>query len=316
MTVTQFVATEWMPYCQRELAPATVNHYQKGWKYVQPYVGKKTLRDVKAVHVTNLLAAMRDRGIGHRTIKQAKATGSAIFSRALACSAITGNNPFKDGAIPKRREKKEAKPSTTLQDVWEMLQALKGIPKAQAAIGLTWLGGLNPSEARGALWENYDGLTLKITQSVWRTHAGPTKTEAREAPVPVIGPLRAILTELRAADGNPLTGPILRGVRGTPLNLDNLSRRVIKPALEAAGIVWRDAYRANRRSVGTVATALAKDNGLAAKGLLRHATLATTDRNYIGIVPEETRAAMAEMERQYAECCASVVQDGSKVVVN
>ena len=71
-----------------------------------------------------------------------------------------------------------------------------------------------PSEARVTLWENYDGVSLKITQSVWRTHTGATKTEAREAPVPVITPLRAILTELRAVDGNPLTGPILRGKKG------------------------------------------------------------------------------------------------------
>jgi hypothetical protein len=189
-----------------------------------------------------------------------------------------------------------------------MLQALKGNPKAQAAIGLTLLGGLNPSEARAALWENYDGMTLKITQSMWRNHVGPTKTEAREAPVPIIAPLRAILTEVRAVDGNPLSGPILRGDGGKPLNLDNLSRRVIKSALKAAGIPWKDAYRANRRSVGTTATAPAKDKGLAAKGLLRHATLATTDRNDIGVVPAETQAAMDELERQFAECDASVMQ--------
>lgn len=52
-----------------------------------------------------------------------------------------------------------------LQDVWAMLQVLSDV-KARAAIGLTWLGGLNPSEARGALWQNYDAVSLKITQSV------------------------------------------------------------------------------------------------------------------------------------------------------
>jgi len=316
MTVAQFVDSEWMPHCTRELSPATVDHYQKGWKYLKPYLGEKALRDVRAADVTDLLATMSQNGIGHRCVKQAKTVGSAIFSRALAYSIIDGTNPFKHGALPKRRDKKKVKPMTTLQDVWAMIQALKGQPKAQAAIGLTWLGGLNPSEARGALWENYDGMALKITQSVWRTHVGPTKTEAREAPIPIIAPLRAILSELRAADGNPLTGPILRGNKGKPLNLDNLSRRVIKPALEAAGIPWKDAYRANRRSVSTTATALAKDNGLAAKGLLRHATLATTDRNYIQTVPAETLAAMSELERQFAECDANCDAKVSAGVVN
>ena len=122
--------------------------------------------------------------------------------------------------------------------------------------------------------------------------------------------------EVRAADGDPLTGPILRGERGKPLNLDNLSRRVIKPALEAAGIPWKDAYRANRRSVSTTTTALAKDKGLAAKGFLRHATLATTDRNYIQTVPAETLDAMSELERQFAECDANVKQVASAANVN
>ena len=157
------------------------------------------------------------------------------------------------------------------------------------------------------MWEDYDGFSLKIRQSVWRTHVGPTKTEVREAPVPVIAPLRAILMELRAVDGNPLSGPILRGTRGKPLNLDNLSRRVIKPALDAAGIAWHG-FRANRTGISTIATALAKDNGLAAKGLLRHSTLATTDRNYIQTVPAETQVAMNELERQFAEYGANMEQ--------
>jgi len=53
--------------------------------------------------------------------------------------------------------------------------------------------------------------------------------------------------------------------------------------------------------VSTIATALAKDNGLAAKGLLRHSQLATTDRNYIQTVPAETIAAMAALEREFAD---------------
>jgi hypothetical protein len=89
-------------------------------------------------------------------------------------------------------------------------------------------------------------------------------------------------------------------VKDRPLNLDNLNRRVIAPALKAAGIPWRG-YRPNRTGISTVATARAKDNGLAAKGLLRHSQLATTDRNYIQGVPAETLAAMAALEREFVE---------------
>ena len=64
-------------------------------------------------------------------------------------------------------------------------------------------------------------------------------------------------------------------------------------------------------------TTLAKDNGLAAKALLRHSTLATTDQNYIQAIPAETLAAMNELERQFADCAdASVMQTTLKGVVN
>ena len=187
-----------------------------------------------------------------------------------------------------------------------MLRVLKDV-KARAAIALTFFGGLVPSEARGTLWENYDSNTLRITQSIWGRHAGPVKTETREAPIPIVEPLRGILAELRAADGNPTSGPILRGKRGKPLNLDNLNRRVIAPALKTAGIAWHG-FRPNRTGISTITTALAKDNGLAAKGLLRHSQLATTDRNYIQTVPAETIAAMAALEREFANYGAKMEQ--------
>jgi len=314
MTVEKFVQTEWMPHCERELSPASVEHYQKGWRLIAPYIGKTPLRDLRAADVTDMLSTMRTQGKGHRTIKIAKTTGSVIFTRAIGLSLIDGTNPFKAAILPKRREKKQAKPMTTLQDIRRMLQVVTDV-KARAAIGLTFFCGLVPSEARGALWQDYDGATLKITQSVYKTHTGPTKTAAREAPVPVIAPLRAILEELRIADGSPTSGPILRGPKGKPLNVDNLSRRVIRPALVAAGIAWHG-FRPNRTGISTIATALAKDKGLAAKGLLRHSTLATTDQNYIQTVPAETLAAMTELERQYEQCCAVVVQDGVKATIN
>ena len=60
----------------------------------------------------------------------------------------------------------------------------------------------------------------------------------------------------------PLTGLILRGTRGKPLHLDNLSRRVIKRALDEAGIDWHG-FRPNRTGVSTITPALTRE--LAAK---------------------------------------------------
>ncbi|MCU1269628.1 MAG: hypothetical protein JWN74_922 [Acidobacteriaceae bacterium] len=97
--------------------------------------------------------------------------------------------------------------------------------------------------------------------------------------------------------------------------MDNLNRRVISPALKAVGIAWHG-FRPNRTGVSTIATALAKDNGLAAKGLLRHSQLSTTDRNYIQTVPAETLAAMTAVERAFADYGAKMEQITTATVPN
>lgn len=94
-----------------------------------------------------------------------------------------------------------------------------------------FFAGLRPCEARGARWEYYDGKTLNVKQSVWGKHTTDPKTASAAKPVLVIKPLRELLAELRDVEGNPLDGPILRGVKREdgkpkPLNLNWLAREV------------------------------------------------------------------------------------------
>jgi hypothetical protein len=75
---------------------------------------------------------------------------------------------------------------------------------------------------------------LRIQRSVWRTEVGSTKTEESEAPIPVIQSLRHVLETYRKKIKPKDDDYILAGERkGTPLNLNNLARRVIIPAIKA-----------------------------------------------------------------------------------
>jgi len=126
--------------------------------------------------------------------------------------------------------------------------------------------------------------------------------------------LADILAELRQADGHPADGPILRGPSGKPLLLDNLSKRVVIPALRRCVCGkqesghnaehdfkldetvpgWHGWYSL-RRGVATTLAGLTRD-GMASKGLLRHTNLATTTRHYVKDVPENTQSAMILLE--------------------
>jgi hypothetical protein len=103
--------------------------------------------------------------------------------------------------------------------------------------------------------------------------------------------------------------------------LDNLSKRVVIPALKRCSICgkqearheadhefaldtsipkWADWYSL-RRGVATTLAGLTKD-GMASKGLLRHTNLSTTTRHYVKDVPENTQSAMNLLEMLFNEC--------------
>jgi integrase len=176
-----------------------------------------------------------------------------------------------------------------------MLNALTGV--ARTAIGLMFFCGLRPGEARGMRWVDYfaeKGL-LKVRVSIWRKHETMPKTEESCGVVPVAATLAKILAEVDRTSEFILSGPT-----GCPIDLHNLAARVVVPALNRCATckeaesdhgkadhkfqrdtslpVWRGWY-ACRRGLATAVSDL--DTALAAKSLLRHANIATTQAFYI-----------------------------------
>ena len=134
-------------------------------------------------------------------------------------------------------------------------------------------------------------------------------------PVLVIEQLRELLAELREADCKPANSPILRGVKGGPLDLNMLAKRVIRPALrnpknyrdlEAKPLEWQGFYSL-RRGIATQLTAITRDL-LVAKGLLRHSGLNTTLLHYIKDVPEVTANGMARIEQLFSKLDEKAIQ--------
>lgn len=231
---------------------------------------------------------------------------SGIFTYAKNLGVLDGVNPVRDALVPRKAAAPAETHATTPQEIVAMLEALDRTAdlearqriQAQAAIGLMYFAGLRPGEARGIHWEDYDGRSLRIVRSAWRTHTTTPKTEAAAKPVPVIQPLRELLAKFRAVEASPEYGPILRGELGRPLDLNRLAKRVVVPVLRKAGVPWHGWY-ALRRGIGTLTATLAKDAN-AAKGLLRHTSLATTLGHYVKDVPEVTERAMHQVERLFS----------------
>ena len=95
------------------------------------------------------------------------------------------------------------------------------------------------------------------------------------------------MNENRQAGGFILSGP-----SGKPANLNDLARRVVIPALRKAGIPWHGWYSL-RRGIATLAVSV--ESAQAAKSLLRHANIATTQQHYIKDSPVKTRRAVEKI---------------------
>jgi integrase len=300
LTVAEYVRLFFLPHAETECKPSTVNGYKATWKmYLAAGLENVSMREFRCVDATNLLAdTHRQHGIGRTTLKHCKALLSSIFRFAKQQGVVDGVNPVQDAGIPRRATEPRAAHATTPEEVMAMLATLTGT--ARTAVALMYFAGLRPGEARGVTWPDYDGKRLHIRRSIWRTHVTSPKTPESIASVPVCGTLAEILDGARKESGY-----ILAGVTGKAVNLNNLAKRVVIPSLCKAKIEWRGWY-AFRRGIATLATTV--DSPLAAKGLLRHRNLATTQQHYIKDVPEETLRAITKIDALYARSGKENVQ--------
>jgi len=325
LSIAEFAENHWLPWARENCKPSTVAGYEALWKtYLSPYLQKISLRDFRTVDACNLFAAIhREKAIGRTTLLHCKSRLSGIFTLARNQGALDSPNPIQGAMIPKKAEAPAQTHAATPEEVLAILEVLRkaGEWKARAAVAIMFFAGLRPGEARGVRWEDYEGKRLFVKQSVWHNFTTDPKTKNAESAVPVIETLAEILCDLRERDGNPSTGPILRGPSGKPMILDNLSKRVVMPELKRCAVCSekQDGHKAEhafeldatlptwhgwyslRRGVATALAGLTRD-GMAAKGLLRHTNLSTTTRHYIKDIPENTLSAMQLLENLCNEC--------------
>jgi integrase len=233
-----------------------------------------------------------------------------VFRHAKQNGVIDGENPIRDAGIPKAAKMPDRGHAYSVEEVFTMLHTLTGV--ARASVALCFFAGLRPGEARAMRWDDYDETknTLRVRASMWRTQIGTPKTEESAGVVPVAQILADILSETPH-----LSEFILAGLSGRPVDFHNLVARVIVPSLTRCSICneaqaehddkahafvldeslpkWKGFY-ALRRGLATAATSV--DSALAAKSLLRHANISTTQAHYIQSVAQDAQRAMDKID--------------------
>ena len=292
MALRQFVEEVYLPHVAEQKRVFTYKGYTHMWSRHLKSRSMIALRDFRTVDGENLLRAIaRTENLNRTSLAHLKAFLSGAFRYARRQGILNTENPMRDVVLPKARPGNE----THAYFLEHILQMLVVVPEpAATAIATAAFTGARRGEIRGMLWQNYEGDQMRITQSVFGSHADEPKSMKSKAPVPVIAPLAKYLARHRAASGNPETGLIFKSQTGTSLDLAQLARFVIRPALRQAGLAWHG-WHAFRRGLATNLYRLGVPDKTI-QAILRHANLSTTMNAYVKSVPADATAAMKAFE--------------------
>ncbi len=286
LTVAEFFNTVYLPYLKTN---RTKNTYDDAVAYWSSFLkdffnGSKTLKNFQPYMGSQFLMKLASE-YSANTVKNVRAKASAIFAHAIALGYLgdisttdrKAANPW--ASVIKNLKCKSVKATVayTEQDIERILAALDQVQgrqdysarTAKMLVTICFYGGLRTSEAAGLRWENChmdavnkdSALVGNILVSEVFTageHKGTTKTtkngQANDTrTVAMLPELRKSLRQWHAENGHPKTGLIFPNRSGEkPINVNDVSSRIIKETLEKVGLDWHGLY-ACRRGWGTMA---------------------------------------------------------------
>jgi integrase len=340
MLVSEFVGRVYLPeYVEKHLRAATKKQYTDVWEnHLKSRMGKLTLRGFRTVHGEQMLAQIAAKaGLGRSSLRHCKAFLSGAFKQAKRLGILDGINPIMDVSIPRVPEPEEDTYAYNLSEIRAMLAMLE--EPARTVVLCAALTGLRKSEIRGLAWDSFSGEELSVKRSVWGTKklaeklepgsssvwggvANEPKTKRSRACIPVVKQLADALDAHRQQMGQLAVGPLFQGGTGKPLNLDNLVKRVIVPALShcvvcgkleskhkpEGHIFQRDkglpewhGWHAFRRGLATNLHGLGVDDKTI-QAILRHSNIGITQNIYIKSVTELQVNAMDTLGEKLGIC--------------
>ena len=191
------------------------------------------------------------------------------------------------------------------------MAALQSQPTARLVMALGFYAGLRTSEIAGLQWRDIEPncTAFRVERLVWRGKVGDCKSENSKRTVPVIAPLYKLLWDYRKSQTiiEPEQFVFVNSNRG-PLDLNFLSRRIIKPILKKLRLPWKG-YYAGRRALSTLLANSGDAGQQAAMDMLGHANIHTTRTYYIGTVKESSISELKRLETALIQAEKTAVRD-------
>ena len=308
MNLSEFVEKSYLPYIE-ELRASTKKGYREIWNnHIRDRVGQIRLREFRTVHASKMLRAItEEHDLTKTTLQHIKSVLSGVFTHAKNEGAFDGVNPVQDARIPRTAREPGETYAYNLTQIRRILDLLPLLPKA--VIATASFAGLREGELRGLEWPDYSGDSLNVNRSIWKSVPNGPKTRASGKPVPVIRQLAEVLKAYRISMGDPAAGVMFHSGDGTPMDLDKLAQRVIRPLMKSIAMDWYG-WHGFRRGIASNLYELGADEKVVQR-ILRHAKSHVTKDRYIKVFDPAVLAAMRSLETTLdtlSQCSANVQQ--------
>jgi integrase len=293
-TVGSFIENVFLPHVKDcgDYQPSTAAGYGHQYNLVkrQESFCKMPLYKVSTADVHDVLQSIAsEKARGQRSLKNVRNFLSGAFKYAVN-KRLIATNPV-PGVITPRGNRPKKTHAYTLDEIYAILDALKEEP-ANTLFLTACLSGLSQSELVALKWDDIVDGEINVKRGVWHGQVSKTKTEAREAGLPLLPIVHDALEAHRTRNG--YHDWVFHGETGNPLRMDNFNARAIRPVLKAAGITWHG-WHACRRGIASNLRDLGADPKIA-QAILRHANVRTTMDFYVKVRPEVKIAAMNQLE--------------------
>ena len=293
LTVVEFWDTIYQPFIEGTLKHSTVMGYKQVWnQHLKSHFGQSLLSDYRT-STHSLFLTQLAKTYKPRTLTHLKFLASAIFAHATAMGLVE-NNPIRDAKVLGKMLPNGVTQAYSLEEIENVISALKDHVECQLIMALAFFLGLRKGEIAGLQWGDIDDQAVHVRRAGGRGQVGTPKTRRSTRSVPLIAPVRLFLGLWRQrcrGEGWVFPG---RGVE--PMSLDGVVGRVIRPALDRAGLPWKGLH-AGRRGLGTTLRALT-GNSNAGRDMLGHSNAQVTEAHYEAPMPEEVMRGMKLLEEK------------------
>jgi integrase len=277
--------------------------------HLVPMLGHLKLKALTPMHVQSLYSSKLDSGLSVRTVRLVHATLHKALKQAVRWGLVP-RNVTEATSPPKvsRDARKEIQPLTREQAL-ALLDTARG-DRLEALYVLALTTGLREGELLGLRWQdvNLESSTLSVRQQLTRTRKDglcfttPKSPRSRRSikltrsAVDALKRHRAAQNEQRLRLGTLWqdSGLVFTSVKGTPLDVANLTYGSFRPLLEQAELP-RIRFHDLRHTCATLLL-LRNVNPKIVQEMLGHANISETMDTYGHVLPSMQDTAVTAME--------------------